>query len=302
MKHALLKTFLIFIIFFLPLKSFSAETTKLRYLQSVYSDDKGVGLKQPEGVACNEKSLLIAADTGNGRILRYTYEERTLKGGTEIRVPQLSNPIRVQINSKGDIFVLDGTKRRIMRLSSAGELKGYLDPEGVPSPLAFVPRSFKIDSNDNIYILDVFSGRVLLLNLDGKYQNQIPFPKVYGFFSDLSVDASGSVLLIDSVKNRVFSAARGTNSFIPLTKSLKEYLNFPTSITNDGKRTIYIVDQNGSGIVILGPDGSYLSRQLTMGWNEGLLRYPSQMCVNEKGEVFIADSENSRIQIFAVVK
>jgi hypothetical protein len=36
---------------------------------------------------------------------------------------------------------------------------------------------------------------------------------------------------------------------------------------------IYIVDENGDGIVVLGRDGSFVGRQLSMGWNEGLL-YP----------------------------
>lgn len=99
------------------MKSFSAETVKFRYLQSVYFDEKGGGLKQPEGVACNEKSLLVVGDTGNDRLLQYTFQEKSLKAGNEIKIPQLTNPIRVQINSKGEIFVLDGKKRRIIRLN-----------------------------------------------------------------------------------------------------------------------------------------------------------------------------------------
>jgi sugar lactone lactonase YvrE len=259
-------------------------------------------MKQPEGIACNDKFLLVVGDTGNDRLIQYSFQERSLKAGTEIKVQQLSNPIRLQINSKGEIFALDGKKRRIIRLNPDGTFKTYVDGEGVPSPSTFVPRSFKIDPQNNIYILDIFSARVLVLNPEGKYQKQIPFPKDYGFFSDLSVDSKGSILLIDSVRAMVFSAAKDSNSFSPLTKSLREYLNFPTSITTDSRGTIYIVDENGSGIVILAQDGSFLGRQLSMGWNEGLLYYPSQMCINEKGEVFIADRGNSRVQIFTLVK
>ena len=62
------------------------------------------------------------------------------------------------------------------------------------------------------------------------------------------------------------------------------------------------MDENGGGIVILGQDGSFLGRQLSMGWNEGLLYYPTQMCINERGEVFIADRGNSRIDIFMIVQ
>jgi DNA-binding beta-propeller fold protein YncE len=227
---------------------------------------------------------------------------KNLRAGTEIKIPQLSNPIRIQINSKGEIFALDGKRRRVVKINPDGSFKGYVAPEGMSSPSAFVPRSVKIDANNNIYLLDIFSARVLVLNPEGKYQKQILFPKEYGFFSDLAVDPKGNVFLVDSVKATVFSAAKDSNSFSPLTKGLREYLSFPTSITTDNRGTIYIVDENGCGIVILGQDGSFLGRQLSMGWNEGLLYYPSQMAINEKGEVFIADRGNSRIQIFALIK
>ena len=179
---------------------------------------------------------------------------------------------------------------------------GDFDADGLPSPSAFVPRSFKIDTNDHIYVLDIFSGRVLVLDPDGKYQRQIQFPQEYGFFSDLSVDSKGNILLIDSVKAMVFSAGKDANSFSALTQSLREYLNFPSSLTTDNRGTVYIVDENGSGIVILGKDGTFVGRQLSMGWTEGLLYYPSQMCINEKGDVFIADRGNSRVQIFGLVR
>jgi sugar lactone lactonase YvrE len=302
MVRSSIKIIMIIGILLLPMKSFSAETVKFRYLQSVYFDDKGGGLKQPEGIACDGKSLLVVGDTGNDRLVRYTFQEKSLKPGAEIKIPQLSNPIRLQMNSRGEIFALDGKKRRIIRLNPDGTFKGYVDAEGIPSPSAFVPRSFKIDRNNSIYIPDIFSARVLVLNPDGKYQKQIPFPKEFGFFSDLSVDSKGTLLLIDCVKAMVFSAAKDANSFSPLTKDLREYLNFPTSITTDNRGTIYVVDQNGSGIVILGQDGSFQGRQLNMGWNEGLLYFPSQMCVNDKGEAFIADRDNSRVQIFSLVK
>jgi sugar lactone lactonase YvrE len=297
-----LKSFLVLTILFLPFQSFSAEAVKFKYLQSIYFDDRGGSIKQPEGVACNDKSLLVIGDTGNDRLLRYTLEEKNLKAGIEIKIPQLSNPIRVQMNSRGEIFALDGKRRRIVRMSPEGAFKSYVDPEGVPSPSAFVPRSFKIDKNDHIYILDIFTARVLVLTPEGKYQKQIPFPKEYGFFSDLSVDSKGNILLIDCVRAMVFSAPKDSNDFTALTKSLREYLDFPTSLTTDNRGTIYIVDENGGGIVILGADGTFAGRQLTMGWTEGLLYYPSQMCINGKREVFIADRGNSRIQIFMVVK
>ena len=270
---------------------------------SIYADDKGLGLKQPEGVACSEKSFLLVADTGNGRLLRYIFQNNALEtGAEEIKVPQLSYPVRVQMNSKGQIYALDGKQRRIIRLTPAGEFKDYLDPTGLPSPASYVPRSFTIDVDDNLYILDILSRRVLVLSPKGEYQRHIKFPENYGFFSDLTIDIKGNLLLIDSTNAMVFSTAKDSVKFAPLANKMKQYMRFPTSITTDERGRIYLVDRNGSRIIILGQDGSFLGRLSGFGWKEGLLNHPSDMCINEKGDVFIADTSNSRIQIFSVVE
>jgi sugar lactone lactonase YvrE len=302
MARAIFRILVILSLFSTPATVLSAETVKFKHLLSVYSDEKGSGMSQPEGVACSEKSLLVVSDTGNGRLLRYTFQEKALKAESEMKIPQLTYPLRIQINSKGEIFVLDGKKRRILRLTPAGEFKGYVDPQGLPSSPAMVPRSFKIGTNDMIYILDIFGERVIELSPDGKYQKTFEFPKERGFFSDLAVDSKGNLFLIDSTQAVVFSCAKETKDFSPLTKSLRSYLSFPTNLTTDARGRVYIVDENGGGIVILGQDGSFMGRQLSIGWLDGLVYYPTQICVNQKGEVFIADRGNNRVQVFTLMR
>jgi DNA-binding beta-propeller fold protein YncE len=282
---------------------FSEGAMKFRYMASIYADDKGLGLKQPEGVACDGESLLIVADTGNGRLLKYSIQEGAIEVGTvEIKVDQLSYPIKTEINSRGEIYILDRRQRSIIRLTPAGEFRGYLQPVGLPSPSAYVPRSFTVDRNDNIYILDILSERVLILDPAGRYVRQIKFPDEYGFFSDVAMGFRETVLLIDVVDGMVFSAGKNSASFSRLTSSLKEYVRFPANLTTDDRGRIYLADRNGGSIIILGQDGSFISRQSGMGWKEGSLNYPAQMCINNKGEIFIADTRNHRIQIFAIVE
>jgi sugar lactone lactonase YvrE len=293
----MLRILLLMTVLLLPAKSFSAEGVKLRHAASIYTDAIGGIIRQPEGVACSDASLFIVADTGNGRLLRYGFQGGTVKPGTEIKVPELSYPVRVAMNSKGDIFVLDGKKRRILHLSPEGAFKGYLDASDMPSAAAMV-MSFTIDRDDTIYALDVFSERVLILDPGGKYQKQVAFPKEYGFMTDIAVDRKGTIYLIDSVQAAVSVAAKGSPGFTPLTKSLREYMDFPVGITLDSRGTIFITDRNGGGVVVLGQDGAFHGRQLHRGRTEGLVNYPSQLCINDKGEIFIADRGNNRVQIF----
>ena len=280
----------------------AAVTLKLKPVVSGYIDGKGAGLKQPEGVCSDGKSLIVVADTGNGRLVEYSFRGDTLTPGTDITVPQLPYPIRVQIEPKGNILGLDGKLRKIARLSPAGEFLGYVEPSGVPGDRPVIPRSFVVDRDGNLYVLDVFSARVLILDPSGKFLREIPFPREYRFLSDLAVDAGGNLFLVDSVGRKVFTAAKDAAVMTPLTGGLGEDLDFPTSIALDERGNILVVDQNGSGIVVIGRDGSYRGRQSGMGWKEGLLRYPSQVCVDRDGNVIVADRGNNRVQVFATVQ
>jgi hypothetical protein len=283
-----------------PVLSLGAETARLVFLKAIYTDEKGGSLKYPDGLACDDTGRLIVADSQNNRLVRYTVQDGDVKGGTEIKIPQLSFPIKVQVNSKGEIFVLNGKPLRLLHLGPEGQFIGYMDLAELPAPSSFVPKNFRIDAEDNIYILDVFSGRVIVLTPDGKFKSAIAFPKEYGFFADLAVDSAGNVLLIDALNAQIFSATKGADTFSPLTKSEKEFLKFPTSITTDKRGLIYVVDQNGAGIAIFAKDGTFLSRQLSFGWNEGLLRYPAQLCIDDKDHAFIDDRANDRVQIFTI--
>lgn len=284
----------------------AADIVKLRPVAALYSDGKGSALRKPEGVACDGKGGLVVADTGNARLVRFTLAAETAAsageivtaGGGEIVLGQLPYPIRVQVSSGGEIFALDGKLRKIARLSPSGEFKGYVDLLAAGVQSTAIPRSFKLAPDGTLYVLDIYGARVLVLGTDGKLLRQIAFPEKRVFFSDLAVGADGTVFLLDSVGKRVYTAARDSAAATPLPDSLKEDLGFPTAMTADERGRLFVVDENGGGIVILGQDGSYRGRQSGLGWKEGFLRYPGQLCLDGKGTLFVADRENNRIQVF----
>ena len=280
----------------------AADAGRFRHLLSVYFDGAGAGLNLPEGVACGANGQFIVGDTGNDRLLRFTLSDRTVTDGTEIRLPQLTTPSRIRLNSKGEIYALDERQRRIVHIGADGTFKEVLSFDGVPPPSTIVPKDFSIDAADNLYVLDVFSARVLVLNAQAQFQRALPLPDESASGSDLAIDPAGNIILLDAIGRRLFSAAKDASAFTPVGGDLTQFLStLPTSVVAS-KGTIYVVEGNGSSVVAFGQDGSFLSRQLTMGWNEGLLNHPSQMCINDKDEVFIADRDNSRVQVFQLTR
>ena len=140
-----------------------------------------------------------------------------------------------------------------------------------------------------------------MFDFAGKYVRQLELPEGPVFFSDLAVDPGGAVFLLESVAPMVYKAGKDAKTFSPFTPKLDEYMNFPTSIVMDKRGIMYLADTNGSGVVVIGQDGTFRGRPVVFGWNDGLVRYPSQLSVTEAGYLFIADKENSRVQIFTVL-
>jgi DNA-binding beta-propeller fold protein YncE len=280
----------------------AAEVARFRFVVAEYGNEKDGGMKQPEGVACDATGQVIVADTGNDRLLRFTFRDRVLTPGEPIRNDQLSAPTRVYFGSKGDIYALDTKRRRVLRLGADGSVKGPLSLEGIPAPSTIVPRSFALDAADGVYLLDVFGGRVLVLDPEGAFRKAIPLPADAGFFSDVAVDATGRVLVLDSVKRRLYVAPRDGTAFTALGGNLgASIVTMPTALVT-GRTDLFVLEGPGSTIVSLGRDGTVLSRQLGPGRTEGLLDHPTQVCVSEGDNAFVADRGNSRLQVFGLTR
>lgn len=278
---------------------YTADTVKFKPLGGASQDAANIALKNPEGVACGKGTVLVA-DTGNGRFVRYTLANDELKNGVELKVAQVSYPLRLEAAPMDRVLALDGKNRKIARLAGDGSFEGYLDFQNVPPPADVVPRSMTVDAKGNIYVLDVLGDRVLVLDPGGKFTRQIALPKEHGFVSDLAVDQKGALYVLDSQNAGVYKAAADSSSFQTLASGLQAYLYLAVTIDIDTQGRIYLLDQSDSGVVLLGTDGSFQGRYLSFGWKGGQLNSPAQACIAENGVLVIADRNNSRIQTFKI--
>lgn len=266
---------------------------------TIYSDAKEGPLNAPEGVGCNDSGYAAVADTGNHRLLFYGLKEGRFGGGTELKLAQLPAPWRVQVEANGDLLVLDGKTRKIVKVTAAGAYGGTVEPKGIEDAAKVVVGSFKLGTGGAVYALDVVAKRVLLLDLDGNVGAQVPLPPEASVVTDIAVDQAGTLYALDAVGGAIFTAEKGAKAFKLLVKGLQDRMSFPTYLLVR-KGRLLVVDQNGAGIVVLGVDGSYQGRQLSIGWSEGLVMYPAQLCMTEGGLAFVADRFNNRVQVFTI--
>jgi len=280
-----------------------ARADSFTFASSIYGDgkEKETPLFNPEGVACSPNAVAIA-DTGNHRLLLFPLKDGRLGASTQVKLAQLTAPVRLQIDSKGNLLALDSKTQRIVKVDQQGGFAGFAgvaEAKSVPSATAAMVDGFKLDAADNLYVLDGAGRKVLVHDAAGALTRQVDLPKGNGMFVDVAVDAGGTIYVAEAVEGIVWSVDKTGTAFKPLTPSLKDRMSFPTYLTvNRGK--LYLVDTNGNGVVVLGLDGAFLGRQLSLGWSEGQVNYPSQLCVNEGGEVFVADRFNHRVQEFLV--
>jgi DNA-binding beta-propeller fold protein YncE len=282
----------------LPAASLAAAPTGARHQRTIHTDGVDVPLLEPEGIACDEGGAVVVADTGNGRLLVFEWKDGVLKGGNQIKLGQLTYPVRVQIDSKGVVLALDRRTKKIVRLDAGGKFAGYVEPKGAPAPV--IPAAFRVGPNDDVYVLDVVAAKVLVLSSAGAVKKELPLPAGVKGITDVAVDSTGRMFLVDGVTATVFSADPQATAFKPLSASLKESISFPTYIAPDNHGKLYVVDQNGHAVVKLGVDGSFQGRELAGGWADGALHYPAQFCLGSGGDLLLADRENNRVQIFTL--
>jgi sugar lactone lactonase YvrE len=278
-----------------------SEAITLRVSSVLYRDAKGVALQGPESIACRGGDTVVVADTGNRRLVAFNDSDGALTPQSEIRVSQIRYPTRARFASGGDLLVLDGRSKRIVRVSPSGQFLRYVDVEPGGEPDTVLPRSFALDDRDNLYILDAAGRRVLVTDNSGKRLREIVVPEQAGFLTDIAVDSSGHVFVIDSLRKQILVARAGDAMFQPLTVELKADMAFPSGLDIDSSGDIFVSDRSGGGIVVVGPGGAFEGRMSRAGWREGFLRYPSGVCIS-RDRLFVADTANNRVQVFSIVR
>ena len=136
----------------------------------MFEGGKGTGKGQfdsPTGIAVDGNGNVLVADTGNGRIEKFSPTGTFLSTiGTKGTGPgQLASPNGIAIDRAGNIYVADAGNHRVQKLAPDGtfiaEWKG-------PEPGFYGPRRIAIGPDDSIYVVDQGHNRIAKFSPDGE--------------------------------------------------------------------------------------------------------------------------------------
>jgi DNA-binding beta-propeller fold protein YncE len=224
------------------------------------------------------------------------------------------NPYGIAVGSSGRIFVTDAGGYCIYVLSSTGEIfERFGSPGGGGGKLNF-PQGIALDDQGRIYVVDSNNGRVAVFDDAGRLLHS--FGEVGGtpgsFFSPrgISLLPDGTICVADYRNHRIQLLDSSGNcrqtigslgddpAELPVG-SQRIHLRLPTAVAyNEKLRRFYIVDSKHGRVRVVSRDGGFLFDFGSSTDGNIKLNLPEGIALDNKGNVYVADTMNHRVQVF----
>jgi sugar lactone lactonase YvrE len=206
-------------------------------------------------------------------------EGRPTLGGSGTLTGNLSNPTDVEIDSQGNVYVIDSRFRRLTKYDAAGNVLTAIPIKVEPARAdeQSEPWGLAIGPDGTIVVADTFGWRVRVFDAAlqpvstfGKPapSNQVPGPLDFFGPRDVAIDREGLLWITDTGHDRILVFDR-------LGGFVKEFgkqgtgpgeFDEPVGISIGGDGTIFVADMYNGRVVLLGPDGAYRSEFPVDGW------------------------------------
>ena len=278
---------------------------------------------EPYGLAIKD-DVLYVSDGEQGKIWRVARN-----GNAEVLTDKLDTPSAIAFDKNGDLIVADSGTHTIKKVLKTGEIetvagienqKGFADGDA-ENALFYAPIGVAV-SEDKIFVADTYNDKIRVIE-NGKVStlagsekgfadgetNQAQFDTPTG----LAIRKDGKILVADAGNGRLRVVEPTGNTWTLAgngeEKAVDGFLfesSFvqPTAVEIDKFGVIYIAD--GSSIRTIGrrffPFVETIS-DVKRGFSDGDLisakfNRPSGLATDEKGNLFVADSENQVVRAF----
>lgn len=218
------------------------------------------------------------------------------------------SPEDVAIRDDGARIAVVETNRHSVRwaaLPAAGTFTAvgaYVN--GAGAGFAF-PEAAAFDNAQRLVVLDLWNRRVVRYAPQGA---GYAFDAAYGpagglsaggvglgYARDLALDSAGVLYVLDSEHKRIVRAGTGAPTAIPLPSQIVA----PWGLALRSAGGFLVVDRGSHRVYALSAAGTVDFQLGVYGRAEGQLRFPEHVAVAPSGNIWVADTDNGRIQEFA---
>ena len=228
-----------------------------------------------------------------------------------------SDPFGLAVDDSGRVYVADKDNHRVQIFDNN---LNYLDTIGsgycgTGDDEFCGPHKVAVDADDNIYVVDTWNERVQVFDSSHNHVATLGITDEQGDDNNhfreprgVAVDTAGNVYVADLGNVRVQKCSVvGTSgvctTFIGKTGVIGDdfnYLRAPLDVAVDTQSRVYVCDSWwNQRIQVFDNNGAYLT---TIGgeWGEksGQFRNPAGIGVDADGDIYVADTDNARIQKF----
>jgi sugar lactone lactonase YvrE len=130
-----------------------------------YGDGKGQS-KNPRGIASDSAGNIFVADTGNGRIEKFSPSGNLLSTmGSKGSGRGVAAPTGIAVDRSGNIYIANDGTHRVLKVKPDGALIAEWNG---PAPGFYGPRRIAIGPDDSVYVVDQGHSRIVKFGPDGE--------------------------------------------------------------------------------------------------------------------------------------
>jgi DNA-binding beta-propeller fold protein YncE len=212
----------------------------------------------------------------------------------------LKTPHGLRIDGRGNVWVTDIGNHQVMKFNSDGKLLMTLGKKGEPGddPNHFNrPTDVAVTPAGDFYVSDGYgNSRVVKFSKDGKFLMQWgqkgTGEGAFNLPHAICLDERGRVYVGDRENNRV-QVFDADGKFLAQWKD--SGAPFGLFLAND---RMFVADGRANWVKVLDANGKALGRWGEEGTGPGQLRLPHMLCVDSRGNVYVAEVNGRRVQKF----
>lgn len=212
-------------------------------------------------------------------------------------------PYSIATDSRGRVIITDPGLTGIHVFDFEKQKYKFLSREDGKDALQS-PQCVAVDAQDNIYVTDSETGKILVWDANLKYRRAIASLKGgEGYFkrpTGIAVDSGAQRIYVsDTTRHKIFVLDMQGNVLQSFGKNGAELgqFNFPTELHLNGQE-LMVVDAMNFRVQVLDHSGQFLYGLGSIGEISGTMYRPKGLAVDSEGDIYVVDGIFDTVQVF----